>query len=294
MSTNSRHIRLLTPADVPQVERLIRSSEYIYQRFTPEELPLLIERYPAMGDLHNASLHGFLISQITNPPIAWIGGFGVSWSESKYYISILDNLIEDLNPHLRARGAQALYYSGNDMERDWLRPLLLVRGFQPYCQLYAYDKYDYTIPTPGNTRVTVRPVQLGNGAGLEDDTAALLAIEELCFDELWRYDATAFRDIANSHPYFVVAEQNGQVIGYQFNTVEADYGYLVRIAVHPAFERQGIGARLMAEAVRYFASERVTRIMLNTEEQNTHAHRLYEWFGFIRLAQRGFVLRQAL
>jgi ribosomal protein S18 acetylase RimI-like enzyme len=57
---------------------------------------------------------------------------------------------------------------------------------------------------------------------------------------------------------------------------------------------QGIGARLMAEAIRFFKQAKVTRIMLNTQDDNTHAHRLYEWFGFVRISQVGFVLRKNL
>nr|MBA2679678.1 GNAT family N-acetyltransferase [Ktedonobacteraceae bacterium] len=83
-------------------------------------------------------------------------------------------------------------------------------------------------------------------------------------------------------------------VGYQFNALEDTSGYLVRIAVHPAVNSQGIGARLMAESVRFFEGMRVTRIMLNTQDDNTHAHRLYEWFGFIRIQQTGFTLRKVL
>jgi ribosomal protein S18 acetylase RimI-like enzyme len=50
----------------------------------------------------------------------------------------------------------------------------------------------------------------------------------------------------------------------------------------------------MAEAIRFFQQRRVSRIMLNTQEDNTHAHRLYEWFGFVCLEQMGFVLRKYL
>ena len=170
-------------------------------------------------------------------------------------------------------------------------------GFHPYRLLYSYDKFDFTLPTPGNLQVTVRPVNIPKGWQSSADTgdmAALLAIEEACFEDLWRYDDSAFRDIAATHPYFVVAELNGRVVGYQFNTVDGEYGYLIRIAVHPAFSGKGIGARLMADAIRFFQSEHVSRIMLNTQEENVHAHRLYEWFGFIRVLQRGFVLRRTL
>jgi ribosomal protein S18 acetylase RimI-like enzyme len=57
---------------------------------------------------------------------------------------------------------------------------------------------------------------------------------------------------------------------------------------------QGIGARLMSEAIDFFKKAKVLRIMLNTQDDNTHAHRLYEWFGFVRIQQVGFVLRKQL
>jgi ribosomal-protein-alanine N-acetyltransferase len=281
-------IRLLTADDVRLVERLLHTSEYIYQRFTLEELPGQLNHYPAVGIFSGNSLYGFLISQVLSPPCAWIGGFGVSWTESTRYSRVLNRLLEELSARLIMHGVRYLHYSGNDAARDWLRNTLLTRGFVPYRQLYSYDKYDFSVPTSGNQQITVRPVRLLS------DMAALLRIEEACFEDLWRYDSTAFSDIVATHPYFVVAEVSGQVVGYQFNTIDADAGYLVRIAVHPLVNRQGIGARLMAEAVKFFANARVSHIMLNTQDNNTHAHRLYEWFGFVRVEQMGFVLRKNL
>jgi ribosomal-protein-alanine N-acetyltransferase len=300
---HEQQVRLLDQSDLPALERLLRTSEYIYQRFTLNELSLLLTHYPAVGTYHKTTIYGFLIAQLVNPPTAWIGGFGVSWTESKRYISILTALLEHLDEHLARNNVRYLHYSGNDSERDWLRGLLLAHGFVPYRQLYAYDKFDFSIPNEGNSQIHIRPVRLAPLASSadttaertqQDDMAALLEIEQLCFEELWRYDRVAFRDIAATHPYFVVAELNGQVVGYQFNACDDDLGYLVRIAVHPTASRQGIGIRLMAEAIRYFQRERVSRIMLNTQEDNYHAHNLYEWFGFIRLSNMGFVLRKTL
>ena len=280
--------RLLSAQDIAAVERLLRVSEYTYQRFTLAELPSLLQHYPAIGLFRGNSLHAFLLSQAAHSPIAWIGGFGVSWSESRSYIEILSTLLDTLTPSLTTRGIQYLYYSGNDSESDWLRPILLSRGFIPYRRLYSYDKYDYTVPSQGNQRVITRRVDL------KRDLMALLTIEDACFEDLWRYDAISFADIAATHPYFVVAELQGRVVGYQFNAVDADYGYLVRIAVHPSASGQGIGVRLMAEATRFFQQAHVTKILLNTQEDNTHAHRLYEWFGFVRVQQLGFALRKRL
>ncbi len=287
MARSTEDIRLLTGKDIAQVTRLLQTSEYAYQRFTLDELPTLLAHYPAMGIFSGPSLRSFLLSQTVNPPSAWIGGFCVSWTESRSYLRYLSTMLEHLEPVLIKKGARYLHYSGNDREQDWLREVLLTMGFLPYRFLYAYDKFDYDVPTEGNQQVRVRPVE-------RRDIPALLAIDEAAFEDLWRYDAISFIDIAATHPYFVVAELEGKVVGYQFNAVDNEWGYLVRIAVHPSVGGRGIGARLMAEAIHFFERARVLRIMLNTQEDNLHAHRLYEWFGFVRIQQQGFVLRKAL
>ena len=287
MPSTSENIRLLSSNDLPLVLRLLNTSEYMYQRFTLEELPMLLKHYPAVGMFNGDSMRGFLLSQTVNPPSAWIGGFGVSWTESREYTSLLEMLLEQLSKHVIKRGVRYLYYSGNDMQNDWLRDVLLVRSFALHRLLYAYDKYDYSIPSTGNPDVKLRPVE-------KRDIPALLAIEEACFEDFWRYDAFSFEDIAATHPYFVVAELNGKVVGYQFNALEDEFGYLVRIAVHPSINGQGVGVRLMSEAITFFQQAHVLRIMLNTQDDNVRAHRLYEWFGFVRINQTGFVLRKAL
>lgn len=284
---STQYTRLLTIDDIAPVTRLLSTSEYIYQRFTLEELPLLLKKYPALGLFHGNTLQSFLISQTVSAPSAWIGGYGVSWSESRSYITMLDTLLAQLTPHLIKRGARHLYYSGNDLDNDWLRTILLARDFKLHRLLYAYDKVDFNIPSPGNQQALVRPVALG-------DIPALLTVEQACFEDFWRYDALTFEEIMNTHPYFVVVEWEGKVIGYQFNALDDEFGYLVRIAVHPSASGKAIGVRLMSEAINFFKQANVLRIMLNTQEDNIHAHRLYEWFGFVRVPQIGFVLRKNL
>ena len=220
--SHQQQIRQLQTTDTHMIERLMHTSEYIYQRFTMAELPLLLKRYPASGMFHETTLYGFLLSQIFDMPCAWIGGFGVSWTESKNYSKILAQLLEHVSEKLVAKGVRYLHYSGNDIEHDWLRTLLLARRFTPYRQLYSYDKYDFSIPTEGNQQVHIRPVTLTPDS--PNDISDLLAIEAACFEDLWRNDSTTFRDIADTHPYFVVAELAGKVVGYQFNTQDDDSG----------------------------------------------------------------------
>ena len=287
MLHRSEQVRLLAPGDLALITRLLNTSEYIYQRFTLEELKHILRTYPSVGLFHGTTLRSFLLSQTVNPPSAWIGGFGVSWTESRAYLRFLDLQLDYLADPLAQRGIRYFHYSGNDLENDWLRSPLLQRGFTPFRRLYAYDKFNYSIPNEGNQDIRLRRAEMR-------DISVLLSLEERCFEQLWRYDTASFVDIMLTHPYFVVAELDGQVIGYQFNALDGEYGYLVRIAVHPDYNSRGIGARLMAEAIRFFKNAHSTRIMLNTQEENTHAHRLYEWFGFVRIRQIGFVLRREL
>ncbi|HEX8731626.1 MAG TPA: GNAT family N-acetyltransferase [Ktedonobacterales bacterium] len=286
-------LRGLRRADVAQARRILETSEYTHYRFAPDELPRLIDLYPGVGAFSGASgtlgrmlggsLQAFVQVNEMAPPCAWIGGFGVTWSQGERYREYLALLLAPLREALLARAVAGLYYSGADYDTDWLREPLEALGFHLVSILRSYDKSDYSVPSEGNQDVRVRPFQPA-------DAAPLAEMEKLCFDDLWRHDAQAFLEAARTYPYFVVAEDDKGIVGYQFNIVDMKIGYLVRIATHPRAWGTGVGTRLMAEAVRYFQRENAWKIVLNTEESNTRAHRLYEWFGFYLARPRGFAL----
>jgi ribosomal protein S18 acetylase RimI-like enzyme len=161
------------------------------------------------------------------------------------------------------------------------------RQFQLRSLLRSYDKEDFTIPSSGNMQVQVRRF-------MSEDAAGAVAVENLAFEQLWRHDVASFLQVQQTYPYFVVALDAQGIVGYQYNTVDGGIGYLVRIAVHPRVTGQGVGTRLMAEAVRYFRAHHVWKIVLNTEESNVRAQELYHRFGFHMVYQRGFVLERAI
>jgi [ribosomal protein S18]-alanine N-acetyltransferase len=286
-------VRELRRADLAQVRRLLDSSEYVHYRFSPEEAPRLIALYPSIGAFSagpgglgrvlGGSLQAFLIVNEMSPPSAWVGGFGVATAQIQRFAGYLRLLLPHLIEALRKRGVTGLYYSGADINGDWLRAPLESNGFSLVSMLRAYDKTDFGVPTEGSRTISLRPFR-------PEDAERLIELENLCFDPLWRHDARAFMEVARAYPYFVVAEDDKGIAGYQFNVVDMKVGYLVRIAVHPRAWGRGVGTRLMAEAIHYFEREGVWKIVLNTEEGNVRAHRLYEWFGFYLIRPRGFAL----
>ena len=286
-------VRDIAGGELGLVRRILDTSEYIHARFSPEELPRLLASLPAVGLFRQPSgrlgrvtggaLIAFLLTNWLVPPSGWIGGFGVTWSEGSAFEDHLDALLPALEARIGQLGARTLYYSGGDTANDWLRPALTQRGYRLVTLLRSYDKDDFDLPSTGNLDVRVRPF-------VAEDVDGVLAVESLCFAPLWRHSAENFLEIRDTYPYFVVAEDASGIVGYQFNATDATTGYLVRIAVHPRAEGQGVGARLMAEAVRYFHRRHVWKIALNTEESNTRAQILYERFGFRCVPPRGFVL----
>lgn len=291
------HLRRLSGDDLPAVARILQRSEYTYFHSGLEELPGLVDSMPSMGAFVPSSqqqrqhldttVQAFLLVNWLVPPSAWLGGFGVVQSEGDIALEYFDLLLPRLEELAADRGARTLYYSGSDLDTDWLRSHLEARDFLLHSTLRSYDKEDFSIPDEGNIHLLVRQFEPA-------DAPATVAVEDLAFEQLWRHDAASFLEVRRYYPYFVVAVDADGIVGYQYNTVEAGIGYLVRIAVHPRVQGQGIGTRLMAEAVRYFQEHRVEKIVLNADEKNHRAQSLYLRFGFHKVYSRGFVLERAL
>lgn len=88
----------------------------------------------------------------------------------------------------------------------------------------------------------------------------------------------------------LVADDNGDVIGYSYAAVEGfDYmalrgpaGVLHDIIVDPEYRRQSVGRLLLDAALAVLRSRGAPRVVLSTAEQNEAAQRLFASVGFRR------------
>ncbi len=77
------------------------------------------------------------------------------------------------------------------------------------------------------------------------------------------------------------------VIGYGGFMIVADEGHITSVAVHPACQGRGVGARLMLELHHAARSiDRVVALSLEVRVSNTEAQRLYRWFGYAPVGSR--------
>ncbi len=131
------------------------------------------------------------------------------------------------------------------------------------------------------------------------DRPAVLEVDSSAFPQFWRLDANGLADALAATPSarFRVATASGDghpVIGYAVTGRAGPRGYLQRLAVHPDRQRGGLGAALVVDGLRWLRRWGAKEALVNTQEGNDAAVRLYEALGFQRRPDGLAVLRLAI
>jgi ribosomal-protein-alanine N-acetyltransferase len=124
----------------------------------------------------------------------------------------------------------------------------------------------------------------------ETDLRSVAHINRVCLPE--NYTDIFFADLHRRFPEtFIVAEDDGKVIGYIMCRVElglSNYGlgglikkgHVVSVAVMPDFRCQGVGSALVTEALEGMKSYGAKQSYLEVRVTNDDAVRLYKKLGF--------------
>jgi ribosomal-protein-alanine N-acetyltransferase len=131
------------------------------------------------------------------------------------------------------------------------------------------------------------------------DRPQVLSVDHAAFDPFWRLDDASLDDALAATPgrRFRVAVwpksrlRHGRAIaGYAVTGVALNQGYIQRLAVHPDVQRKGAGRALLADGLAWLERRDATRVLVNTQETNERALRLYASFGFQLSPERLSVL----
>jgi ribosomal-protein-alanine N-acetyltransferase len=118
-----------------------------------------------------------------------------------------------------------------------------------------------------------------------EDVAAISAIEEAAFPCPWP-ERAFYGELENDLATLKVLTSGTKVIGYYDLWICADEAHLLNVAVAEVEKRRGYGAMMMEDVVAEAARRRCRRIVLEVRPGNCAAIKLYEKFGFIRVARR--------
>lgn len=118
-----------------------------------------------------------------------------------------------------------------------------------------------------------------------EDLESVARLEQTCFSESWS-EKLLRSGLDNRLDSYLVYEELGAVLGYCVLRTLADEGEIQRIAVDPAFRRQGIARKLMESMAAVARMKGAREVALEVRESNVSARKLYESYGFRQEAVR--------
>lgn len=118
-----------------------------------------------------------------------------------------------------------------------------------------------------------------------DDLEQAVSIEEMLFSAPWTINGF-FSLLVREDALFLVAEDNGEIVGFCGAFMVVDQGDVVNVGVRPDRQRQGIGKRLMQALIRKAGEKGVSSLYLEVRVSNREAIRLYESLGFKQVGLR--------
>lgn len=119
----------------------------------------------------------------------------------------------------------------------------------------------------------------------ETHIAQIAALEKRCFADPWS-EASVRSELSNPLSYWLVAQEDGKLIGYvgsQSVPPEAD---VMNLAVAPEWRNKGIGRALMTALIAQLHSRGITALFLEVRVGNTPAQNLYRSLGFVEAGRR--------
>ncbi len=114
-----------------------------------------------------------------------------------------------------------------------------------------------------------------------EDVPVVAQLDRMSFSLPWPEHAFYYEVKDNSAARCFVAEtEDGKVVGMVISWIILDELHIATLAVHPDYRRQGIGERILTEAVQdgYQAGTRYA--LLEVRAGNEAAQNLYRKFGF--------------
>lgn len=108
----------------------------------------------------------------------------------------------------------------------------------------------------------------------------VMIVENLSFTIPWSKEAFIDEITKNQFANYLVAVEDGVVIGYAGMWKIFDEGHITNIAVHPEFRKYGIGSKLVTELLNLSREQGIISLTLEVRKSNLAARALYEKYSF--------------
>lgn len=263
---------LLEQSDHQQACDLLQISRRQHTHLDWQSLPILladpltrcwvVKQGPSIQALLGATLH--LHAQV-GPKVAWLRLIVPS-----AYNVVLDRVWESLLEDLSQRGVEQIGLLAID---DWVEKLAARWRFEQTTSVVTLERASGPLPPPITSPFTIRDVK-------HNDLETIAQVDAAAFHPLWHYNRAALEAAQEQSATFTLIEKEGNILGYQLSTWYIDTGHLARLAVRPEAQGRGLGKALVGEMLRFFEERGITRITVNTQEDNLTSRHLYTSLRF--------------
>ncbi len=118
------------------------------------------------------------------------------------------------------------------------------------------------------------------------DLDAVAAIEVATFARPWSRASFEQELTRNVAARYLVAELDGQVVGYAGAWIILDESHVTNIAIEETFRGRGIGKQLTAGLMQYLSNLGAAYATLEVRVSNERAQNLYRSLGFMSIGKR--------
>ena len=118
------------------------------------------------------------------------------------------------------------------------------------------------------------------------DVEAVAAIEKDTFARPWSRESFRQELTRNVAARYVVAEEDGEILGYAGAWVILDESHITNIAVREDARGRGLGRKLTAELLQILSNLGACYATLEVRVSNERAQNLYKSLGFVSVGKR--------
>ena len=119
----------------------------------------------------------------------------------------------------------------------------------------------------------------------ESHVAPIAELEKLCFSDPWSENSIA-TELTSRLSYWLVAVEDGQVVGYIGSQSVLGESDMMNVAVHPERRRRGIAEKLVLALSHDLKQRDNVCLTLEVRASNAPAIALYEKLGFAQVGRR--------
>ena len=130
-----------------------------------------------------------------------------------------------------------------------------------------------------NELITVRPMVM-------TDVDGVMAVEHDSFLTPWSRSAFEEELAQNRLARYIVAEENGAIVGYAGTWLVINEAHVTDVAVSSQRRREGIGRLLMQNLMELARENEMESMTLEVRVSNAAARHLYQQLGFVEAGIR--------